>query len=84
MGAGKLFRDLSKINTFASFGFVIASNVLVGALIGAFLDNFFGARKVIFAIFLILGVASGLYNGFRYLFKEIERIQREEKNGRGT
>lgn len=79
---GKGFvRDLSKLNTFASFGFIIVSNILVGAILGAFLDGVFNTKKIIFVVFLLLGVASGLYNGFKYLFHEIEKLQREERDG---
>lgn len=72
-------KDVTKLGTFSSFGFIIISNVLVGLIIGAFLDNIFGTKRMLLVIFLILGIGSGLYNGFRYLLSEIKKIDADEK-----
>lgn len=72
-------KDLSKLGTFSSFGFIIISNVLIGIIIGAFLDNLFDTKRILLVIFLMLGVASGIYNGFRYLFSEIKKMETDEK-----
>ncbi|HQO05825.1 MAG TPA: AtpZ/AtpI family protein [Fervidobacterium sp.] len=71
-------KDLSKLNIISSLGFAIVGNVLVGLVIGKLLDNIFGTGKVFLITFIILGLISGLYNGFVYLLKEIERYDKDE------
>ncbi|ODN31176.1 AtpZ/AtpI family protein [Fervidobacterium thailandense] len=75
-----IVKDITKLSTFSSFGFIIISNVLVGVIIGAFLDNVFGTKRILLVIFLILGIASGLYNGFKYLLSEIRKLEASGKD----
>lgn len=75
-----ILKDITKLSTFSSFGFIIISNVLVGVIIGAFLDNVLGTKRVLLVVFLILGIASGLYNGFKYLFSEIRKLEASGKD----
>lgn len=78
-------KDLSKINIISSLGFAIVGNVLVSLVIGMFLDNIFGTEKTFLIIFIILGLISGLYNGFIYILKEIERLDKDEnQEAKGT
>ena len=69
---------LSKLNIISSLGFAIVGNVLVGLVIGKLLDNMFDTGKAFLITFIILGLISGLYNGFVYLLKEIERYDKDE------
>jgi len=71
-------KDLSKLNIISSLGFAIVGNVLVGLVIGKLLDNIFDTGKAFLITFIILGLISGLYNGFVYLLKEIERYDKDE------
>ncbi|MEN6590873.1 MAG: AtpZ/AtpI family protein [Fervidobacterium sp.] len=71
-------KDLSKLNIISSLGFAIVGNVLVGLVIGKLLDNMFDTGKAFLITFIILGLISGLYNGFVYLLKEIERYDKDE------
>ncbi|HOQ39468.1 MAG TPA: AtpZ/AtpI family protein [Fervidobacterium sp.] len=74
-------KDLSKINIVSSFGFMIVGNVVFGLLMGMFFDYIFGTKKVFLIIFIVLGLISGLYNGFRYILKEVERYDKYEGSG---
>jgi len=74
-----LFRDLGKYNMMVMFVTTLLANIFVGGLIGYYLDKWFFKNKVLFFIFLILGVFSGLYNGFKMLLKETERYDKSEK-----
>lgn len=76
---GNLGRELSKINIVSNFGFTIIGNIVVGIILGLFFDNVFGTKKLFLIIFSILGIASGLYNGIRYILKEVEKYEKEEK-----
>ncbi|MFN3691255.1 MAG: AtpZ/AtpI family protein [Fervidobacterium sp.] len=51
-------------------------------MLGLFFDNLFSTKKLFLFIFLFLGTASGLYNGVRYILKEIEKYEREEEKER--
>lgn len=79
LGIGK---ELTKLNLISGIGFTIISNLLVGYILGAFLDNLFTTRRIFKIIFIFIGTLSGIYNGIRYVLKEIERydkIDREDK-----
>lgn len=72
-GIGK---ELSKLNLISSLGFTIIANILVGFVLGAFLDNLFSTARVFKIIFIVLGTLSGVYNGIKYLVKELERYDK--------
>lgn len=72
-------RELSKINIVSNFGFTIIANIVVGIILGLFFDNLFGTKKIFLIVLTFLGTASGLYNGIRYILKEVEKYEREEK-----
>ncbi|MDI3472765.1 MAG: synthase protein [Thermotogaceae bacterium] len=61
------------------FGVVVISNILVAAVIGYYLDRWTFKNKLFLIIFLFLGVASGLYQGIRYLMKEAKRYENRDK-----
>ncbi|MGC8820829.1 MAG: AtpZ/AtpI family protein [Fervidobacterium sp.] len=77
-----LGHELSKINIVSNFGFTIAGNILVSIMIGLFFGNIFGKTKLFLIIFSLLGLVSGIYNGIRYLMKEVDRYEKEEKDNR--
>lgn len=64
------------------FGVVVISNIFVAGVIGYFLDRWTFKNRLILILFLFLGVASGLYQGIRYLIKEAEKYEKQEKSGR--
>ncbi len=81
----KGLKDFAKFNLITVFGFTVVANVAVAAFLGWLIDKWTFNNKVIFVIFLFLGVISGVYNGIRDLLKEAERYERldreDEKNG---
>ncbi len=76
------FRDLVKLNLITVFGATVVANILVAGLMGYWLDSITFKNKVLFIIFLFLGVISGLYNGIKQLLKEARSYERlDKKNG---
>ncbi len=71
-------------NVVFDFGVTIASNVLVGGLIGYYLDKWTFNNKVLLVVFLFLGIASGMYNGMRMLLKEAKREDEDDKRNKGN
>ncbi len=65
-------------NIVLDFGVTVVSNVVVGGIIGYYLDKWTFNNKVLMMIFLFLGIVSGMYNGMRLLLKEAKK---DEKNG---
>jgi|GEM_PF-141946 len=74
-----LFRDFGKYNIVVMFITTLASNIVVGALIGYYLDKWTFKNGILLFIFIILGIVSGFYNGFKILLKETERYDKSEK-----
>jgi len=75
-------RELTKLNLISGLGFTIIANLIVGYILGAFLDNIFTTGRVFKIIFIVLGTFSGVYNGIRYILKELEKydkINRDDK-----
>ncbi len=72
---------MTKLSLFFQFGVTVVSNIVVGTLMGYYLDKWTFNNKVLLVIFIFLGVASGLYNGFKLLLKEAERY---DKRGKGN
>ncbi len=72
-------REFVKLNLVMVFGVVVISNIFVAGLIGYLIDKWTFNNKVIFIIFLFLGVISGIYNGIRELLKEAEKYEKLDK-----
>lgn len=70
---------LSKYGIVLNFGITVISNMLVGFFIGYYLDRWTFNNKLLLVIFVLLGTASGLYNGFKYLLKEAEKYDKFDK-----
>ncbi len=69
-------KDLAKFNLVMVFGVTVVSNIAVAGFIGWLIDRYTFNNKVIFIIFLFLGVISGIYNGIRELLKEADRYEK--------
>ena len=70
-------REISKLGIVMNFGVVVISNVVVASIVGYYLDKVTLNNKMVFVIFLFLGVISGIYNGIRFLMKEAEKLERK-------
>ncbi len=70
---------LKHSNIVFNFGVTVISNVLVGGLIGYYLDKWTFNNKVLLIVFLFLGIVSGMYNGMRLLLEEAKKAD-DEKN----
>lgn len=66
-------------NVVFNFGVTVLGNVLVGGLIGYYLDKWTFNNKILLIIFLFLGVISGMYNGMKLLLREAKKAD-DEKN----
>ena len=62
------------------FGVVVVSNIFVDGVIGYFIDKWTLKNKLFLIVFLFLGVASGLYNGVKYLLKEAQKYEKHDKD----
>lgn len=61
--------------------------ILVGALLGYWLDTLFGSKPVMFLIFTFIGIATGLINSFRASYglaplADPSRLQKDENKGK--
>lgn len=56
-------------------GFAISIPIALGALLGSYLDQRYSGRGVIFVVVFLLGLASGLYNGYWLLRKAVEQTK---------
>ncbi len=72
-------QGLSKYSIVLNFGVTVISNIAVGAFLGYYIDRWTTKNGVILIIFVLLGVASGLYNGFKYLLKEADKYDKHDK-----
>ena len=79
----KGLKDFAKFNLLMVFGVTVVSNIAVAGFIGYLIDRYTFDNKVIFIIFLFLGVVSGIYNGIRDLLKEAERYEKLDEKDDG-
>ncbi|WP_448376045.1 AtpZ/AtpI family protein [Fervidobacterium sp.] len=73
-------KELTKLNLISGLGFTIIANLIVGYILGAFLDNIFTTGRIFKIIFIVLGTLSGVYNGIRYILKEMERYDKIDRD----
>ena len=50
------------------------SSILVGAMIGLGIDNFFSTKPIFLLIFLVLGIIAGFYN----LYKSAQNLNKND------
>ena len=62
----KNFKDFG---VYLKSGVELVSAIIVALVIGIFLDNYFQSKPIFLIIFLILGFAAGILNGFRSVKK---------------
>ncbi|WP_041081095.1 AtpZ/AtpI family protein [Thermotoga profunda] len=74
-----MHQGIGKYSIVLNFGVTVVSNIAVGAFLGYYIDRWTVKNGVLFVIFILLGVASGLYNGFKYLLKEADKYDRHDK-----
>ena len=73
----KNFKDLG---IFLKIGVELVSAIIVGLVIGLFLDNYFQSKPIFLFIFLILGFAAGIMNVFRSVKKLGFEVGFKKKN----
>jgi ATP synthase protein I len=61
--------DFRKLAELSSLGLMLPSSIVVGLIIGALLDRWFGTKPWLLLAFTVLGVVSGLLSLFRALKK---------------
>jgi len=62
-------KDFKDFGSFLKLGVELISAIIVGLVIGLFLDNYFQSKPIFLFIFLILGFAAGIMNVFRSVKK---------------
>jgi len=53
-------------------GLSVGIPIVLGALLGNYLDERYGGRGLLFVVVFLLGLAAGLYNGYRLLRRAVE------------
>ncbi len=56
---------ITALGRFGSIGFTMAGCLLLGLAVGIMLDNFFKTSPLLTIVFLIFGIALGLFNMIR-------------------
>ncbi len=78
----KLSRDsvnfFKHSNVVFDFGVTVISNIVVGGLIGYYLDKWTFNNKVLLLVFLLLGTISGMYNGMKVLLKVAAKEEKKQ------
>jgi ATP synthase protein I len=65
--------DARKVAEVSSLGLVLPSSIVIGLIIGYFLDKYLGTHPWLLIIFLLLGIASGFYSLIRGLNKYLDK-----------
>jgi ATP synthase protein I len=74
---GKKKNDFWELLSMASvMGIHLVSGVIVGLVMGYYLDRWLGTKPWLLIVFLVFGIIAG----YRNMFREMERIQRKEKD----
>ncbi|MBF0280844.1 MAG: AtpZ/AtpI family protein [SAR324 cluster bacterium] len=68
----KSFKFESKWIQFSAMGLELGLSVIVGLLVGEFLDKQFGTEPWLLLLFLIFGLAAG----FRSVYRLLKRLQK--------
>ena len=69
-----------KLAELSSLGLVLPSSIVVGLVMGYFLDKIFGTGHWLLGVFTLLGIGSG----FLTLFRGLKRIENDEDNDDGS
>jgi ATP synthase protein I len=72
----KYLRQLAMAST---IGFQVVFAVFIGLGIGVWLDTLFGTRPKLSLVFLVMGVAAGFLNYYRFARKQQEEDSRDSK-----
>ncbi len=75
----QLFREVGK---YAALGLEMALSVIIGLVIGAFLDKRLKTGPWLTLLFLVLGFAAGLRSLVRAVLKSQKEMNNEEKSGK--
>ncbi|HEU23908.1 MAG: hypothetical protein C0176_00205 [Mesoaciditoga sp.] len=70
----ELVNLFKSVNILTSFITIIIANTAVGGFLGYYIDKWTFNNKIIFILLLFLGIISGIYNGIKYLLKEVEKV----------
>ena len=71
-------RLIGDLRLYGSLGIEMAASVLIGTLIGYWLDKWLGTQPWILIIGFIFGAAAGFRNLFRFLSKEDQHREKEK------
>ncbi len=51
-------------------GLTVVFSILIGLLIGIFLDKFFKTKGIFLVLFLIIGIAGGFYSAYKQILRK--------------
>ncbi len=75
----KFYKSLGVLS---SIGISVVLAIIIGVLIGRWLDDLFGTSPVFFFIFLFIGIVAGFRNIFVIVKREIKKDEPGEDNGK--
>ena len=71
-GKGSSFGVAQGLALVTELGLSVAIPIALGALLGSYLDERYGGHGLVFVPVFLLGLAAGLYNGYRLLRRAVE------------
>ena len=72
-------REMRTMMPASSIGLVFVISIVIGALIGVWLDGKLGTKPWLTIFFIIIGVASGVKNAYMF-YKKAEKLMKEQEN----
>ena len=72
---GRMVQITQLGGTAGTMGLHIASSIIVGLVIGYFLDDYLGTKPWFIMIFFFVGIVSG----FKMIFEDFRKLQRREE-----
>ena len=70
---------LRELATASSIGFQVVFAIFIGLFIGVWLDTMFGTGHKLALVFLLMGVAAGFLNYYRFARRQQEEDSKDSK-----
>ena len=65
----KVLATLDAIMLISEVGFAVAIPIVLGVVIGNFLDEYVGGRGLVLTLFILAGIVAGIFSAYRALMK---------------
>ena len=78
MDSESKWEPLKRAGQLSSLGIAMVLSIVIGVIIGIYLDKLLGTKPWMFLLFMIFGIIAG----FRIVFKEVARLGEEDSDER--